>query len=76
MSTNRWLKWKPNESILDETAQSEPTKPSEPGNDGFVGAFCGKPVRFLSRQLPVRPIRFPPPLSECTHFQSPLWVVA
>jgi hypothetical protein len=39
MNTSRWLNWKPRERILDEFPWSEPTKPSEPTFDGFVGAL-------------------------------------
>jgi hypothetical protein len=37
MNTSRWLNWKPKERISLELAQSEPTKPTELGFDGFVG---------------------------------------
>jgi hypothetical protein len=35
---NRWMVWKPKARILADSAESEPTKPSEPGSVGFEGA--------------------------------------
>ncbi|MFN7939110.1 MAG: hypothetical protein U0R19_37650 [Bryobacteraceae bacterium] len=37
MNIRRWLNWQPREQISCESAHSEPTKPAEPGFDGFVG---------------------------------------
>lgn len=38
---NRWLAWEPTERILAALAESEPTKPSEPGFVGFEGPRSG-----------------------------------
>jgi len=35
---SRWLDWKPQTSISEDSAEGEPTKPSKPGSVGFVGA--------------------------------------
>ncbi len=35
---NRWMDWKPKARILTDSAESEPTKPLEPGSVGFEGA--------------------------------------
>lgn len=37
MKTSRWLNWSPVERILLESARSEPTKPTDPAFEGFVG---------------------------------------
>ena len=42
MNTSRWLNWKPKEPILRESTGSEPTKPTEPGIDGFEGTAFRK----------------------------------
>jgi len=35
---HRWLAWQPSESIMADSARTEPTKPSEPSFDGFDGS--------------------------------------
>jgi hypothetical protein len=36
---SQWLDWKPNTSILSDSLESEPTKPSKPASVGFGGAI-------------------------------------
>ena len=47
MNTSRWLKWKAKERISREPARNEPTKPREPGLEGFVGAVSSKTPDML-----------------------------
>jgi len=37
MNMSRWLNWKPKEPILRDSTGGDPTKPTEPGIDGFEG---------------------------------------
>jgi len=37
-----WLGWRPGESIMANSASTEPTKPSEPGFGGFDGSSSAK----------------------------------
>ena len=41
MNTSRWLNWRPKEPILRVLAGSEPTKPTEPGFDGYADLVPG-----------------------------------
>jgi hypothetical protein len=38
---SRWMNWKPDIQIFTDVAKYEPTKPSKPGSDGFVGPYSG-----------------------------------
>ncbi len=40
MATSKWREWQPGQNIL-KGATQEPSKPSKPGSDSFVGSYPG-----------------------------------
>ena len=38
LNHSRWMEWRPSGQIIGDSAEDEPTKPSKPGSEGFVGA--------------------------------------
>ena len=49
---NRWLDWKPKAHLLTGQLESEPTKPSEPGFEGFDGTTSGKRTKIETEPDP------------------------
>ena len=45
-SSRRWLDWRP-DPILADLGQTEPSKPTEPGFEGFVGSLSGTPAKIV-----------------------------
>ena len=41
LKRSRWLRWQPPVREFGETTEGAPTKPTEPGSDGFVGTPSG-----------------------------------
>lgn len=38
---SKWLDWKPGTETIENVHEAEPSKPTEPGSDGFVGPLPG-----------------------------------
>ena len=55
---NRWLDWKPEARIIENTPKSEPTKPTKPQKSDSEGGFVGF-VGATTGQFPI--IRYPAP---------------
>ena len=49
---SRWMDWKPEPRIFQDSAGSEPSKPTEPGFDGFVGAMPGESPKIEADPAP------------------------
>jgi hypothetical protein len=49
--TNRgWLDWSPTDRILADSPLTEPSKPTKPGFDGFVGSLSVIPAKIPGRK--------------------------
>jgi hypothetical protein len=54
-SNRRWLDWNPSSAILGDSPQTEPTKPTERGFEGFVG-LCPASSHNSERPNEIEPL--------------------
>src|ERR1700722_10877659 len=69
---SRWLAWKPREQILVDSAEREPTIPSEPGFGGFDGSHSSlsaniEPLDCVLRQDLSQKKRIEPDVDSAFH---------